>query len=169
MFDKRKRKYTENLERCYKIVQQSRTGVRAVEVAEKLDVHRTTAHSYLNTLELMGKVYSEHGLWYPKEAKTKEEIGLNVKDFAHGFFKETISEIKYNLENDFIPSAFRLTVLLYKSLPKQIEEKIKPELEKALEKLHDKNVNVWDAEARFVYDVCGMISKALYESSKEGF
>ena len=65
----------DNLERCYKIVQQSSSkGIRAVEVASKLGVHRTTAHSYLNTLELMGKVYSEKGLWYPKQPSTEEKL-----------------------------------------------------------------------------------------------
>jgi len=71
MLDKRKRKLMENLERCYKVVQQSRTGISAIKVAEELEVHRTTAHSYLNTLELMGKVYSQHGLWYDKEEKSR--------------------------------------------------------------------------------------------------
>lgn len=69
--DKRKSKLMENLERCYKVVQQSRTGISAIQVAEKLEVHRTTAHSYLNTLELMERVYSQHGLWYAKEEKSR--------------------------------------------------------------------------------------------------
>lgn len=70
-FDERKRKLMENLDKCYKVVQQSRTGISAIKVAEELKVHRTTAHSYLNTLELMGRVYSQHGLWYIKEEKSK--------------------------------------------------------------------------------------------------
>jgi len=74
----------DNLERCYKIVQQSSSkGIRAIEVAERLGVHRTTAHSYLTTLELMGKVYSEHGLWYAKDRKDEsigeKEIELTIK------------------------------------------------------------------------------------------
>jgi len=52
----------DNLDKCYKVVQQSRTGISAVNVAEKLGKHRTTAHNYLNTLDLMGKVYDEKGL-----------------------------------------------------------------------------------------------------------
>ena len=71
--DERKRKMMENLDRCYKVVQQSRTGITAIEVSKKLNVHRTTAHSYLNTLDLMGKVYSEKGLWHAKEGKVEEE------------------------------------------------------------------------------------------------
>jgi len=72
MSDKRKRKYMENLDRCYKVVQQSRTGINAINVGKKINKHRATAHSYLNSLELMGKVYSEHGLWYPKETSAKK-------------------------------------------------------------------------------------------------
>ena len=72
MSDKRKRELMAKLDRCYKVVQQSRNGINAVDIAKKLNVHRTTAHSYLNTLELMGKVYSQKGLWYPEEPSTKE-------------------------------------------------------------------------------------------------
>lgn len=67
MLNKRKHEFTENLDRCYKVVQQSSSkGINAVDTARELGVHRTTVHNYLNTLELMGKVYSEHGLWYAK-------------------------------------------------------------------------------------------------------
>jgi len=73
MSNKRKRELMEKLDRCYKVVQQSRNGINAIGIAKKLDIHRTTAHSYLNTLELMGKVYSQKGLWYPEEPSTKEK------------------------------------------------------------------------------------------------
>lgn len=67
MSNKRDREFMDNLDRCYNLVQQSSTkGIRAVEVARKLGVHRATAHRYLVSLELMGKVYSEHGVWYAK-------------------------------------------------------------------------------------------------------
>lgn len=64
----------ENLNKCYKVVQQRRTGISAIALAEDLKIHRTTAHSYLNTLELMGKVYSEKGLWYPKKLSTPKKL-----------------------------------------------------------------------------------------------
>ena len=61
----------ENLEKCYNTVRQSSAkGIRAVEISRKMGKHRTTVHSYLNTLEYMGRVYSEHGIWY---AKTGEQ------------------------------------------------------------------------------------------------
>jgi uncharacterized protein YdeI (YjbR/CyaY-like superfamily) len=70
MSNKRKREFTDNLNKCYNVVQQSSSkGINAVDIAKQLGVHRTTVHSYLNTLELMEKVYSEHGLWYAKKDK----------------------------------------------------------------------------------------------------
>ena len=53
------------LDSCYKLVQQSsaKGGIRAVKLEEKLGVHKTTVHKYLTSLELMGKVYSDRGLW----------------------------------------------------------------------------------------------------------
>jgi predicted transcriptional regulator len=84
MSNKRKRELMENLDRCYKVVLQSSSkGISAVEIARELGVHRTTVHNYLNTLELMGKVSSEHGLWYAKtgahEVKSEEsEITIEL-------------------------------------------------------------------------------------------
>ncbi len=70
-----KRKQHQNMEKldsCYKLVQQSSTkgGIRATEIGRKMEVHRTTAHKYLISLEFMGKVYSDQGLW---RAKTGEQ------------------------------------------------------------------------------------------------
>jgi biotin operon repressor len=67
MSNRKDHEFKENLERCYNIVQQSSTkGISAVEVAEKLGKHRTTVHGYLNTLEYMGRVESQHGTWRVK-------------------------------------------------------------------------------------------------------
>jgi len=54
------------LDKCYDVVQQNSTGIKAVEVARKLNIHKTTAYSLLNRLELMGKVENKHGIWYIK-------------------------------------------------------------------------------------------------------
>jgi predicted transcriptional regulator len=61
-----------NLDKCYSIVQQSSTkgGISAAEIAKKLNKHRATVHRYLTSLELMGKVESQHGTWL---AKTGEQ------------------------------------------------------------------------------------------------
>jgi len=71
MSNKKNRESMEKLDKCYKAVQRSSTkGISAVEIAKKLGVHRTTVYGYLNSLELMGKVESEHGIW---RAKTGEQ------------------------------------------------------------------------------------------------
>jgi DNA-binding MarR family transcriptional regulator len=64
------RKSKNNLDECYKVVQQSGTGIRAVEIAEKIGVDRTTVHRHLRSLELRGKVENRSGLW---SAKTTEQ------------------------------------------------------------------------------------------------
>jgi predicted ArsR family transcriptional regulator len=86
MSDKRKHEFMEKLDSCYKIVQQSSAkgkGISAVEIADQLGKHRTTVHSYLNSLEFMGKVYSEKGLWYAKDIKEdsikEKEIELTIE------------------------------------------------------------------------------------------
>lgn len=57
----------DNLEKCYSFVQQSSTkGISAIELSKKLGKHRTTVHSYLNTLDYTGRVENRNGLWYPK-------------------------------------------------------------------------------------------------------
>jgi len=94
MLNKRKRESTEKLDRCYKVVQQSRTGISAKAIAVKLNLHRSTIHRLLNTLELMGKVYSEHGLWYPKEARFKP-IPKNSFRYMQKLY-EKIIELRLN-------------------------------------------------------------------------
>jgi predicted ArsR family transcriptional regulator len=70
MPNQKNREYMEDLDKCYSEVLQSRSkGMRAVEIARKLDIHRATAHRYLVSLELMGKVEDNRGIW---RAKTGE-------------------------------------------------------------------------------------------------
>jgi hypothetical protein len=88
----------ENLEKCYNtVLQSSAKGISAVEISKKMGKHRTTVHSYLNTLELTGRVYSEHGTWYAKtgEQTTKPlekeiviELPLPKKDWQRIAFLE---------------------------------------------------------------------------------
>lgn len=74
MSSQKKHEFMGKLDKCYNVVlQSSAKGISAVDIAKRLSVHRTTVHSYLNTLELMGKVYSEHGLWYAKTEKQEIE------------------------------------------------------------------------------------------------
>lgn len=71
MSNQKHHEYMKKLDKCYNVVLQSSTkGISAVEIAKKLSIHRTTVHGYLNSLELMGKVENEHGIW---RAKTGEQ------------------------------------------------------------------------------------------------
>lgn len=57
----------DELEKCYKVMPQSSTkGIRAVEIAKKLGVHKTTVYRHLTSLELLGKVENRNGMWYVK-------------------------------------------------------------------------------------------------------
>jgi len=53
------------------LIQSGTKGMRAVEIARKLDVHRTTAHRYLASLELMGKAEDDRGIWHAKTGEQK--------------------------------------------------------------------------------------------------
>ena len=67
MSNQKRHEYMKKLDKCYNVVRQSSTkGISAVKIAVKLGVHRTTVHGYLNSLELMGKVENEHGIWRVK-------------------------------------------------------------------------------------------------------
>ncbi len=71
MKTKKDRQTMDKLDSCYKLVEQSsgKGGIRATEIGEKMGVHRTTAHNYLTSLELMGKVFSDQGLWKVKSGE----------------------------------------------------------------------------------------------------
>jgi DNA-binding MarR family transcriptional regulator len=68
MTTKKEHESMENLDKVYNLVQQSsaKGGTNATTIGEKLGMHRTTVHKHLNSLELMGKVESQHGLWVTK-------------------------------------------------------------------------------------------------------
>jgi hypothetical protein len=71
MSDRKHHESMEKLDKCYSLVQQSGVkGLKATEIARKLDIHRSTAYKHLNSLELMGKIENKHGMW---SAKTGEQ------------------------------------------------------------------------------------------------
>ncbi|MCD6241839.1 HTH domain-containing protein [Candidatus Bathyarchaeota archaeon] len=165
MSHKSKRKFMDNLERCYKLLQQSSSkGIRAVEVASKLGVHRTTAHSYLNTLELMGKVYSEHGLWYAKDRKDEsigeKEIELTIKlpplDEEERQREAELRYIaeKYGLESLKLRLKFLEELRTIKIKGKNIED-IKEQLPKliieTLEKTRKESKSLWKRKIKLPF------------------
>jgi predicted transcriptional regulator len=105
--EQRKSLFIENLDKCYKVVlQSSAKGITAKEIAKVLNVHRTTVHSYLSTLQMQGKVYSEKGLWFPKNEKVE-----TVRDITSEIRTE-IEKIKEEYVEGQIDKAFRRLVLL---------------------------------------------------------
>jgi hypothetical protein len=122
MTNKRKRKLMENLDNCYKVVLQSSSkGINAVGISEKLGVHRTTVHNYLNSLELTGKVYNEHGLWFARKDEHEirpvaKEIVIELPTPKDHIIEESLLEIcaKELPENTFPKCAGSLNILLEK-------------------------------------------------------
>ena len=97
MSNKKKRDYMNNLDKCNSVVQQNRkTGITADGIAKELNIHRSTVHNYLNTLDYTGKVRDERGLWYPKEntsVETPKEMPKETSDnfefyLKHGFISK---------------------------------------------------------------------------------
>jgi len=147
----------DSLDRCYKIVlQNSVKGVSAVDIANQLNVHRTTVHNYLNSLELMGKVHNEHGLWYPKTVKQgikpsdKEiviELPLPKEQWAEISLLETYADL---LEKEKRPMSAGILKTLLEKLRETRTIKIK-----------GKNVDNLDVE-----NLQSLIVEAYEESSK---
>jgi biotin operon repressor len=102
MSTKKDHDFKENLEKCFDIVQQSsKKGTSAVEVAEKLGMHRTTVHGYLNTLEYRGKVENQHGTWRatteeqpkPLEKEIVIELPLPKEDWRRMALLEDMAQV----------------------------------------------------------------------------
>lgn len=160
MSSHKKHELMEKLDKCYnEVLHSSAKGVSAIDISGKLGVHRTTVHSYLNTLELMGKVYSEHGLWY---ARKEQEESQSIE-------KEIVIELP-------IPKDVWMELALLEAQAKRLEkvqltqtaELIKTFLEKFREtriiRVRGKNVDSLDLEK-----LQGLIQQAYERSSKAKF
>jgi hypothetical protein len=143
-----------NLDRVYKTVQQSgKKGIRAIEIADKLGIDRTTVYSHLRTLDAKELAKSDQGIWH---AKAGEQTAKPLE-------KEII--IKLPLRRD---EWQRMTLL-----ESYIHEFGNPEKKDiftiALEKLNEtrtikvtgKNVDDLDLEK-----VANLIKQALKQSSR---
>ncbi|PVX23975.1 MAG: hypothetical protein CW691_09285 [Candidatus Bathyarchaeum sp.] len=116
-------KNMDKLDSCYKLVQQSsaKGGIRAVELAEKLGVHKTTSYDLLNHLQYMGKVESDQGLWKaktgeptikPLEKEITIELPLPEKKFPHIARLAVLSD--YMKDLDFADSAKMVDIIMEK-------------------------------------------------------
>lgn len=130
MSSKIKRELMEKLDASYRVVQQSSAGISAVKVAEKLKVHRTTAHSYLNTLEHMERVYSQHGLWYDNLSNQKAETKLD----QHARLESEIEKAKEDLIHGKLFEAHTRLALATNSIS---PEKRSPELQACISGINE--------------------------------
>jgi hypothetical protein len=140
----------EKLDKCYKIVLQSsaKGGIRAVEIAEKLSVHpekigvhKTTVHGYLNSLEFMGKIENQHGIWRAKTGEQtstplEKEIVIELPIPKNLFVDLGLLEI---LARDLEEHKFRKTAQIYRIL-------LEKEKESRTIRITGKNVNDIDLE-----------------------
>jgi biotin operon repressor len=69
-----------NLGKVYKAVLQSGAkGIRAVEIADKLGIDKTTVYPHINSLKLWGLVESDQGIWRAKtEDKTTKPLEKEI-------------------------------------------------------------------------------------------
>lgn len=117
MSSKKDHQNIDKMDSCYKLVQQSsaKGGIRAVQIAEKMAVHKTTVYDLLRSLDLMGKVYSDQGLWKTKTGEQtikplEKEIVIElpipedkVKDIARlEIIANTLEELDYHPESEII-------------------------------------------------------------------
>jgi len=67
MSNQKDHKTMERLDKIYNMVLQSSTkGIKAIEIAKKLSIHKTIVYRDLHSLYLMGKVESDYGVWHTK-------------------------------------------------------------------------------------------------------
>jgi len=149
-----------NLDKCYNVVLQSsaKGGISAVEIAEKLGLHRTSVHRYLNTLDYMGKVENDNGIWRAKAGKQtikpleKEiviELPMPEKEWQRMVLLEAMDE-------DW-KEAFPETKSLYKICLEKLRET-------RTIKIKGKNVDTLDLEK-----LGNLIQQANEKSSKLNF
>jgi len=80
----------EKLDEADRLLRQFPHGIRAAEFASKLGVQRQSAYDYLNSLDVRGKAWNEHGLWYPKEPPADP-----------GVTKQTVDPVAQAAQRDF--------------------------------------------------------------------
>lgn len=146
----------ENLDKAERMLRQCPRGIRAEDFMRKMGFSsRQTAYNYLNSLELKGKAYNEHGLWFPKEVKAHDSsFGTSVEKAPQGHAnkKDKFSPQKEAFlyrcfeRLDYIASinnhgssfeAYRDLRSLIWTLPSPIKDKLRPMIEKTDEALRN--------------------------------
>jgi DNA-binding MarR family transcriptional regulator len=126
MSSKKDHESMENLDKCLSIVQQSsiKGGISAKNIGEKLGMHRTTVHRHLTSLELMGKVESQHGLWTTKKgeqtvAPLEKEIVIELPTPEKEW--QRVAMLK-TLAHDANEHSYRKTANIYSTMLESYKE-----------------------------------------------
>ncbi len=140
-----------------KVLQSSKKGgIKAVEIADKLKIHKTMVHRDLNSLYLMGKVESDQGNWHaktgahtikPLEKEIMIELPIPKNQWKEMARLEVLA--KYSEDSGFTN---------YAKIPRIIIEKFN---ETRIIKIKGKNVDDLDLEK-----IANLIQQANERSSK---
>jgi DNA-binding transcriptional MocR family regulator len=97
-----------SLDKCYKTLQKSSRGLRAVDLAKELNLNKSTIHRALNSLQYRGKVEERNGEWCAKQDSPNQSLDairmifgeLESLSLKQAEFKARIRFIEdYNPEN----------------------------------------------------------------------
>jgi hypothetical protein len=118
-------KIKERRDKIYKLVLQSSTkGIRAVEIESKLGIHKTVVHRDLNSLNLLGKVESDQGIWRAKTGDQtikplEKEIVIELPMPEKHWQRIALLE---SLANDFEEYGLRRRENLYRTFLEKFNE-----------------------------------------------
>ncbi len=128
--------------KVYKAVLQSGAkGIRAVEIADKLGIDRTTVHPHLGSLKLRGLVESDQGIWRAKTGEQtikplEKEIVIELPIPKDQWLRMGLLEL---MAKDCESENFLETAGMYRTLLEKLQET-------RTIKIKGKNVNDLDLE-----------------------
>ena len=94
-------KIMNSLDKCYKTLQQNCRGLRAVDLAKELNLHRSTIHRNLSSLQLRGKVEERNGIWYANQNSQNQNLNP-VKTLMEELVNLTLKQAEFKAEIQFI-------------------------------------------------------------------
>jgi len=90
-----------SIDKCYKSLQQNSRGLRAIDLAKELNLHRSTIHRNLSTLQLRGKVEERNGVWYAVQNCQNQNLNP-IKTILDGLENLTLKQAEFLADIQFI-------------------------------------------------------------------
>jgi hypothetical protein len=90
-----------SLDKCYKTLQQSSRGLRAIELAKELNLDKSTIHRNLSRLQLRGKVEEKNGVWYAIQSSQNQNFNP-IKSILDGLENLTLKQAEFKAQIQFI-------------------------------------------------------------------